>query len=406
MIRKILLLLAAACLLLGLAACEEGGAANGLNDGVRLAEIDENSQFEILENGEQQVVELLRGGVFFNTPEESAGGLEIRAGIMAVQVEGRAGWVQAGAEQDWQVFLLEGEAAVCLNLTNGRLLAAELGAGQQADISVDEMGEWRIEVLDFGRDLLPPLVQAELAQDEGLAALAEALPDSAPALAEPPEQWLAATLFEPVNPGLHLERSIVNMPGHNVEVYFEIPVFEDEGAAYAKINAFFSGLRDDFLNGGGRAVLENIWLMSQPEDMAGETYQNTHSASVTAWDDKYISVIIDYSWYMGGVMDYGLDAYVFDAQTGGQLRIDEVIEGGEAEIKDMIEAALIELEPGFAQEPPDIMGETSLERMRQHSLAEFDFYIENGQVQVFFDKYEIAAGAAGSFGVALPAPLK
>ncbi len=244
------------------------------------------------------------------------------------------------------------------------------------------------------------------ADDKAAAVQLESSKSETPENDDPPEQWLADTLFEPVNPGLHLERSVVEMPGREVEVYFEIPVFEDEGVAYAEINEFFRGLRDDFLGKAGRELLNDIWQLSEPPYANTTPYLATWSAKVTAWDEKYISVTISYDWYMGGVLDYGLDAYVFDAQTGRRLRIDEVIAGSEAEIKDMIEAALLELEPGFAQEPPDIMGETTLGRMRAHTLAEFDFYIEDGQVRVSFDKYEIAPGAAGGFGVTLPAPLK
>lgn len=413
---KIGALFLALCLLAALSACADQGAAGGSNTGsasgaddkagnVQLTELDESSQFEMLENGSRPVVELRQGGLFFNAVEPPADGLEIHFGVMAADIQGQAGWVQAESEQNLQVFLLEGEATVRINLTNGRLLTAELSAGQKAGLWFDEAGEGHIVVQEFGRDLLPPLVQAELAQDEALAALVEALPESAPEV-DLPEQWLAATLFEPVNPGLHLERSIVEMPGREVEVYFEIPVFEDEGAAYAEINGFFRGLRDDFLGEAGRELLNDIWQMSEPPYVNTTPYLATWSAKVTAWDEKYISVTISYDWYMGGVLDYGLDAYVFDAQTGRRLHIDEVIAGSEAEIKDMIEAALIDLEPGFAQEQPDIMGETTLGRMRAHTLAEFDFYIEDGQVRVAFDKYEIAAGAAGGFGVTLPANLK
>ena len=102
---------------------------------------------------------------------------------------------------------------------------------------------------------------------------------------------------------------------------------------------------------------------------------------------------------MGGTTSYGESNYVFDPETGEQLKITDLIEGTKEEIHEMVQEAL-------RAQLGDDMGMIWSDGLRNYDTDQFDFYVLDGHVHVGFDKYEIAAGAAGDFDVKLEAPLK
>lgn len=62
----------------------------------------------------------------------------------------------------------------------------------------------------------------------------------------------------------------------------------------------------------------------------------------------------------------------------------------------MIISALTEQYPGIENLPG------ALDKVREHTVDEFNFYVEDGHVWIGFDEYEIADGAARVFDVELP----
>lgn len=194
------------------------------------------------------------------------------------------------------------------------------------------------------------------------------------------------------NPATHIQRTTLDPKGYNVEIYFEIPVFEDSGAGYRKINAFFHGLQDEFLEQGDK-TLASVW-----ENLAvpnANTYSDISTAQISEWTDDIVSVSLSYFYYMGGVTDYGISTYNFNVDTGEQLRLTDLINGTETEIKEVIVQAIIQEYPALVTRP-DV-----LDNIRNHDLETFNFYITNGHIHVCFSKYEIADGAAGVFDVEL-----
>lgn len=192
--------------------------------------------------------------------------------------------------------------------------------------------------------------------------------------------------------------------GLPIEMYFEIPIFEGESDAAFRINRALSAVRWSYIDYNA----EEVWKMVRAS-MGGEygptaesPYIDTHTAAVRTCDEKLISVAIAYNWYMGGVNDYGVDTYNFDARDGSPLRLNDLLSGTDNEIKESIITALLEQYPGVK-----FTGvlESPLSVIRGKSMDSFRFYVENGAVHVCFNKYEISYGAAGAFDVSLPDAL-
>ena len=114
--------------------------------------------------------------------------------------------------------------------------------------------------------------------------------------------------------------------------------------------------------------------------------------------EQLVSVSIAYEWYAGGVVDYGSDSYTFRADTGALLKLTDVVDGSEEDLRAMIEAALQVQDEGA--------GIVNTDLAQTRPLDEFEFYVEDGRVVLPFDKYEAAFGAYGGFAVELPADLK
>jgi hypothetical protein len=201
--------------------------------------------------------------------------------------------------------------------------------------------------------------------------------------------------YDPVS---HIQRTTLNTEGEGLEIYFEIPVFEESTPGYDKINEFFTSMRDDFFSPDDIAAYRE-WSVNRPDDEE-QTYYFTWTADINDWQDEILSVSLSYSWWMGGVYDYGMNSYNFRTDTGEQLILSDLLDGSDDEIREMIISALEEQYQDIEIWQPD-----AIEAVREYNVEDFDFYILDGHIHVFFDKYEISYGAAGAFDVELPTEL-
>ena len=187
----------------------------------------------------------------------------------------------------------------------------------------------------------------------------------------------------------------------DIEIYHEIPVFNDNSPAFAAINAEMQKIHQEFFT---KANLEDAWEFEyerhkdlEPGKTDDEKYTDTNQAKVTEYSGKYVSITFDLEWYMGGVADYGTSAYVFDRSTGKSLKLTDIYKKDAKAIRAMVTKAV----------KADVSKNGDPDLMEWGALAEmedFNFYMENGVPHVVFKKYEIAVGAAGAFDVKLPKP--
>ena len=193
--------------------------------------------------------------------------------------------------------------------------------------------------------------------------------------------------------------------GMPADIYFEIPVFKGNSNALNRVNQFFADVEKQYAGGESLSYAREL-ITGDLENGYGLTredaYQAGNDATVHTVSDALISVSIDYSWYMGGVFDYGSDGYTFNAKTGDRLFLNDVLDGSDQQIKESIVRALLQQYPGV--ENAGVMN-TPMEEIRNMDIKEIDFIVSDGHVSAIFDKYEIAAGMAGMFVVTLPDPL-
>ena len=124
-----------------------------------------------------------------------------------------------------------------------------------------------------------------------------------------------------------------------------------------------------------------------------DEYRNVYTSRVTYNANGVISIMISYEWYQGGVLDYGCDGYTFDLATGEQLKLTDVCNGSDRTLMKKIKNKLIR------KYSIDAFSQSSVDEL---SADKCDFYLnKGGKAVVVFDKYEIAAGAAGAFDVTL-----
>lgn len=196
-------------------------------------------------------------------------------------------------------------------------------------------------------------------------------------------------------------RTELTPPIAGAEVYFEIPVFEDDTGGYAVINEFFRQKQEEFFSPS------NQMLADLPEMAAnnttGDTYFYATSATVYDCTDQIFSVSLNNSMYFGGVASGEGACYTFDPKTGEQLSLSDLVDAGSVEdLKELIIQGLLEEYPGI-ESREDILTNV---RELDYSMDDFKFYVKDGQVWIDFDKYEIADGASGIFSVPLPLSLK
>ena len=193
--------------------------------------------------------------------------------------------------------------------------------------------------------------------------------------------------------------------GLPVDLYYEIPVFKGTGNVFDRINHFFEDVEKQFATGESIKEVKDM-VRSVLNNGYGPTYENPYldgnDATVYTLTDRLISVSIDYSWYMGGVFDYGSNGYTFNAKTGDRLFLSDILDGSDQQIKESIIRALLQQYPGV-EEAGDM--ETPMDTIRGMDIKDIDFFVSGGKVCVIFDKYEIAYGMAGMFVVTLPDAL-
>lgn len=193
-----------------------------------------------------------------------------------------------------------------------------------------------------------------------------------------------------------VRRTALDPQGLDLSVYFEVPVFEEDGPGPRAINEFFQALSQDFFSPANETLTQAWMYAAYPWGFEGYLYERP--ARVHTRTGKLVSVSIGYEWFMGGVADYGSDSYTFRAGTGQRLRLADLAAEGERELKAMILSAARELDGGT--------GAIDLDRLERYDLDDFEFYVEDGSVFISFDKYEAADGAYGGFTLKIPAGIR
>lgn len=405
-------------------------------DHVKLTKVDAKSEVEIKKKKDKLEIVVNSGNLFFNITEPLGEDetLDIRSSSMVVGIRGTCGWVEVEDDSRMRVYILEGKVKCSVaGEKSADGVTTSVLAGEMAEMTVSK-GKADISVEEIAADQIPDFVMEELEDDEKLHErilddsgldVWEELEEDAAGQEEGEEDTVGDTgeedwqeeeslgqggvsfgssssyglpVTETYDPATRIRRVTLDPQGYQLEVYHEIPVFEETTVGYQKINQHFRELEEAFFGPNGEA--QSVWgYVTDPQTPEiGDTYNASWGAQITTETPELVSVRLYYDWYMGGTTSYGETCYVFDPETGEQLVITDVIDGTEEEIRGLVQEAL-RAEYGFGDA-------LSADAIKDYEANRFDFYVLDGHVHVGFDKYEIAAGAAGSFDVELEVPLK
>lgn len=197
------------------------------------------------------------------------------------------------------------------------------------------------------------------------------------------------------DPAAQIQRTTLDTGDLDLSVYLEVPVFQDAGQGYQRINSFFQDVRGEFFSYSNES-LESIFEIAGDPAYPADGYLYENNAAIHCQEGGLVSVSIYYSWYMGGVMDYGSDCYTFRTSTGELLALTDVTSASEQELREAVRDALEKQDEGMG----DIDGSVA-----ERELDSYDFYIQDGRIYLSFDKYEASYGAYGAFDVELEVPL-
>ncbi len=194
-----------------------------------------------------------------------------------------------------------------------------------------------------------------------------------------------------------VRRTTLDAQGLNFSSFFEVPLLEGDGPGIQAVNEFFQTLAGDFFS-PENTTLAQAWEYAAYPSPENELWYYQRPLTVRYRTGKLLSVSIGYEWFLGGVTDYGSDSYTFRLDTGERLTLARLVTERERELKQMIRAAAEEQDAGT--------GSLDLERLEGYDLDDFEFFVENGEVFLAFDKYELADGAYGGFTLKLPATIR
>ncbi len=177
-------------------------------------------------------------------------------------------------------------------------------------------------------------------------------------------------------------------------VTYNVPYVKSSVPAYKVINSYLARKVRDFWSADNEQLQDVLeWAsiyQEESEDSKIYNYEFLHPCSIEYYKD-YVSVVVQYDWWMGGVNDYGADCMIFDAKTGKQLTLrdfygpDEALSDRDV-VKKVIEALKVE---------DNGTGNITFDYVKEYKPEDFDIFIDDGALCVWFDKYEVSYGAYG-----------
>lgn len=228
----------------------------------------------------------------------------------------------------------------------------------------------------------------------------EPAPTTGPTPEPSPDPVLHYRTTRSYDPETGIRRTTLDPQGYYLSLFFEVPVFEEKGEGYQKINRFFDDLERQFFTPENE-ILTAAWSNTVETEMPiteEQPFFYERNAWINSQTDKLVSVTIDYHWMMGGVHDVGTDSYTFRTDTGELVKLTDLVDESEEEVREIIFAAL---EERNSQEEYGV-GQIELEYLQDYTLNDFEFCVVDDQIVIRFDRYEASYGAYGNFAVTLP----
>lgn len=178
-------------------------------------------------------------------------------------------------------------------------------------------------------------------------------------------------------------------------VYKQVVVLDDSDAAQ-KINKAIEEDGTAFVTDQGVRMCETEEEMEEFLEMSGVGYDDLcHDADskVTHNGGGILSIRMETQWYMGGVYNEDYYGMTFDLKTGEKLNVLQLMGGDAAKAKAMLDVIICDY---IVKEYGAELIDDPVQVLAGYSAAEYNFYVERGQIIVTFDTYTFACGADGA----------
>ena len=181
--------------------------------------------------------------------------------------------------------------------------------------------------------------------------------------------------------------------------HFQKLVFTNPNAALKKINEKIASECDKFFSeGSGKMYKDYLSNLSdsEKEGLVSYPYTAVFDVGSVFIDDKYVSIQYIWDWYAGGVRNFGGLGYTFDIRTGKEIGFADLFASKEAAAK-----AFSDTLSGLIKDNPDVFFENAADTVANYSMDEVKFSLDEKDITVYIDQYELAPGAIGSFTVTI-----
>ncbi len=140
------------------------------------------------------------------------------------------------------------------------------------------------------------------------------------------------------------------------------------------------------------AFAEEMKASAESEGWGWSAFYDTVSADVKEFDEDIFSVALFTDWYMGGVHNFDADCVNYDLRSGTPVTLERISStlGPGTDLMEFIRAKANamtierDMEPIY---PVDLR------------LEDLEFYLENRELILYFNTYQLGSGAYGSFPV-------
>lgn len=165
--------------------------------------------------------------------------------------------------------------------------------------------------------------------------------------------------------------------GHVTAQYkYELPQLKGSSSAVKKINSYLK-------KGYTASLKDKKVLWDDAKQLQGfhatTPFVCLSSCKATYNARGYVSFYYSEKWYAGGVSNYGHSSMTFDLKTGKKLNVSQVVSGNSAEVKEKI---IQKYKEKYYRQYTN--GLTTLRGMK---ISDFNFYLYNGKVIVYFGPY-------------------
>jgi hypothetical protein len=188
-----------------------------------------------------------------------------------------------------------------------------------------------------------------------------------------------------------MDRSIKDDAGDVlIKLTYDLVQLPETTDTYRAINQLLlreyqnSSVNDDYSNYLEDPYLDPAW-----------PYNNSTSAQVSYLTEDYLCITYSWSWYMGGVNNYGTYGKMYNLSTGEEETLDKVL----GIDPDALLALLKNEIKDYIVENNIACFDDAYDTIRSYTLEDLSFTFSDNQLIICIPEYELAPGSEGPLNI-------